>query len=119
MCRVLAAVFDGHGGTLSSDWLRDNLLSYIAPRVDESLLTAADDDPAASSPPPPSGSGRSGSGSDDDAGGDEARWRAAALAAELIPGVRWPRRAREAMTAAFKEADAELIRHLKSECVIV
>ncbi|GBF92360.1 phosphatase 2C [Raphidocelis subcapitata] len=100
---VLAAVFDGHGGSLSSAWLKKELYPFLVPAA---LPAAA---AALHSP-------------DDDCGGspegdDAAAWRAppGVIEGTLAKGVRSPRGAAAAMAAAFREADAALIDHLKAE----
>ncbi|KAI8475375.1 MAG: phosphatase 2C-like domain-containing protein [Monoraphidium minutum] len=103
-----AAVFDGHGGELSSGWLKNNLFKAVsAAAVGGSPLLDDDADATPDGPPPSDGGG----GGDGDGGG----WRRGALGRDLLPGVLWPRRAAAVLGDVFQEVDAELIAYLRAE----
>jgi hypothetical protein len=112
-----AAVFDGHGGGLSSLWLQEYLFPAVAACVDAAWSTAggapgdAEDD-ASLLRPGSAAEGGSGSGGED--------WRAPAglVDKDMVPGLRWPAAPRAALTEVFREVDGRLIEHLKGGCVV-
>lgn len=134
---------DGHGGTLSSQWLQTHLFDAVAARVDASLLL--EDPPEVTRPltsdcdlsDPSDGHPTSDGNADksDEAGGQEGRprdmgsyeevggWGApggvssSLGAGALLPGVRWPARARRVLSEVFHEVDGRLIEYLKCEVV--